>query len=92
VAKTSYKCIILMDEAAKSGTSKTLIARNLRRLRLARSWSQYDLAEKAKVRQALVSALEVATANPTLETLDRVAAALGVEIAELAAAQTARAR
>jgi transcriptional regulator with XRE-family HTH domain len=72
--------------------AKRLIARNLRRLRLARSWSQYDLAEKAKVPQALVSALEVATANPTLETLDRVAAALGVEIAELAAAQTARAR
>lgn len=72
--------------------AKRLIACNLRRLRLARSWSQYDLAEKAKVRQALVSALEVATANPTVETLDRIAAALGVEIADLVAAPAARAR
>jgi transcriptional regulator with XRE-family HTH domain len=72
--------------------AKRLIARNLRRLRLARSWSQDDLAVRAKVRQALVSALEVATANPTLETLDRVAAALDVEIAELVAPHKSRAR
>jgi transcriptional regulator with XRE-family HTH domain len=68
------------------------MARNLRRLRLRREWSQDDLAHKAGVRQALVSALEVGTANPTVESLDKIAAALGVEIAELLAPPTARAR
>ena len=64
-------------------SSKRILARNLRRLRLERVWSQDDLAAEADVRQALVSAIEVETANPTLETLDRVATALEVELARL---------
>jgi transcriptional regulator with XRE-family HTH domain len=72
--------------------AKRLLARNLRQLRLQRSWSQDDLADAARVRQALVSALEVATANPTLESLDKIAAALGVEIADLVAPQVAKVR
>jgi transcriptional regulator with XRE-family HTH domain len=59
------------------------VARNLRRLRHEKSWSQHDLADEANVRQALVSALEVAKANPTLESLDRIAAALDVDVADL---------
>jgi hypothetical protein len=35
------------------------------------------------VRQALISAIEVETANPTLETLDRIAAALEIDLAKL---------
>jgi transcriptional regulator with XRE-family HTH domain len=67
--------------------TKWLLARNLRQLRLQREWSQDDLADKARVRQALISALEVATANPTLESLDKIAAALDVEVAELLASK-----
>ncbi|WP_141937259.1 helix-turn-helix transcriptional regulator [Bradyrhizobium sp. UNPA324] len=72
--------------------TRRLLARNLRRLRLRREWSQHDLAEEAGVRQALVSALEVTTANPTLESLDRISEALGVEVAALLAAPKARKR
>jgi transcriptional regulator with XRE-family HTH domain len=64
-------------------SSKRILARDLRRLRLERRWSQDDLEAEAGVRQALVSAIEVESANPTLETLDRVAAALGIELAKL---------
>jgi transcriptional regulator with XRE-family HTH domain len=63
--------------------TKRLLARNLRRLRLQRRWSQDDLAAAAGVRQALVSALEVTTANPTLESLAKIAAALDLEVADL---------
>ena len=63
--------------------TKRLLARNLRRLRLDRAWSQDDLAAEAKVRQALVSAMEVTSANPTLDSLDKVAGALGVNVADL---------
>ena len=63
--------------------TKRLVARNLRRLRHEKSWSQHDLADEANVRQALVSALEIAKANPTLESLDRIAAALDVDVADL---------
>jgi transcriptional regulator with XRE-family HTH domain len=45
--------------------------------------SQDDIAAEAGVRQALISAIEVETANPTLETLDRIAAALRVDLAKL---------
>lgn len=64
-------------------SSKRILARNLRRLRFERGWSQDDLAAEAGVRQALISAIEVETANPTLETLDRVASALGGDLAKL---------
>lgn len=64
-------------------SSRRTLARNLRRLRLERELSQDDVAAEAGVRQALISAIEVETANPTLETLDRVAAALRVDLAKL---------
>ena len=67
--------------------TKRLLARNLRRLRQQRSWSQHDLADEANVRQALVSSIEVAKANPTIESLDRIAAAFGVDVADLLNAQ-----
>jgi transcriptional regulator with XRE-family HTH domain len=70
--------------------TRRLLARNLRRLRLAQSLSQDALADAANVRQALISAIEVATANPTLQSLDQVAAALGVEVAALLEPQTRR--
>ncbi|WP_271618962.1 helix-turn-helix domain-containing protein [Bradyrhizobium sp. CCBAU 51745] len=67
----------------KPAHTRRLLARNIRRLRLQRDWSQDDLADAAGMRQALVSPLEVSTANPTLETLDKVAIALDVEVADL---------
>jgi transcriptional regulator with XRE-family HTH domain len=63
--------------------TKRLIARNIRRMRQDKSWSQHDLANEAGVRQALISSLEIATANPTLESLDKVAGALDVRLADL---------
>jgi predicted transcriptional regulator len=53
-------------------STRRVLARNLRRLRLERDFSQDDLAAKAGLRQALISAIEVGTANPTLDSLDRL--------------------
>lgn len=64
-------------------STKRILARNLRRLRLARTLSQDDLAAEAGLRQALISAIEVGTANPTLDSLDRLASALGTDLAVL---------
>jgi transcriptional regulator with XRE-family HTH domain len=66
--------------------TKRLLARNIRRLRKEKAWSQHDLANEAGVRQALVSALELGDANPTLESLDKIATALGVSLADLLSA------
>ncbi|WP_081602526.1 MULTISPECIES: helix-turn-helix domain-containing protein [Afipia] len=64
-------------------TARRDLARNLRKLRLARGWSQDDLAAEANVRQALVSAIEVGTANPTLNSLELLSGALDVGLSDL---------
>jgi transcriptional regulator with XRE-family HTH domain len=66
---------------------RQLLAKNVRRLRRARGWTQYDLAEAANVRQALISQIENGAANPTLETLERLAAAFGAKLADLFATE-----
>jgi transcriptional regulator with XRE-family HTH domain len=68
-----------------SGQTKQLLARNVRRLRKRKSWPQHELASEAGVRQALISSIEHGHANPTLESLDKVASALDVAVADLLA-------
>lgn len=72
----------------RPASAKRLLARNVRRLRVERRYSQHDLAYEAGTRQALVSAIEVGTANPTLASLERIADALDVSVADLFAATT----
>lgn len=64
-------------------STKRVLARNLRRLRRERQLSQDDLAAASGLRQALISAIEVCSANPTLESLDKIASALKVDLAIL---------
>ena len=63
--------------------ARRVLAHNVRRLRLDRGLSQDELATEADSRQALVSSIEAGTANPTLNSLFKIAAALGVEVGEL---------
>ncbi|MBX9845377.1 MAG: helix-turn-helix transcriptional regulator [Xanthobacteraceae bacterium] len=64
-------------------TAKEALARNLRRFRQERDLSQEELAARARLTQHLISALELRKANPELNSLERVARALGVSVAEL---------
>jgi len=63
--------------------TRQLLAHNVQELRLRKSWSQYDLADESRLRQALVSEIEAKKANPTLLSLHKIASALGVQLAEL---------
>ena len=65
---------------------KAQLAANVVRLRKERGLSQVDLAAHAHVQQKLISKIELAEANPTLESLYRIAQALDVELADLFAA------
>lgn len=60
-----------------------LLARNLRALRLKRGWSQELMAEKCGLHRTYVGAIERGERNVTLDTLQRLASALGVTSAEL---------
>lgn len=62
-----------------------LLAWNVRRLRVARDIAQERLAADAGVDRAYLSKVERADANPTIDLMDRLAATLGVSVAELLA-------
>lgn len=59
------------------------LARNLRRLRQARDWSQEDLAHEAGIHRTYVSDLERAARNPSISIIERLATALGVKPGKL---------
>lgn len=62
---------------------RSLVAWNLRRLRVAKNISQDELALISEVERAYVGHLERGTKNPTIDTLAKLAAALECEIMEL---------
>lgn len=59
------------------------IAWNLRKLRVGRGLSQEALAADAEVDRSYVGRLERAVENPTVDLLDKLAAALGADLSEL---------
>lgn len=69
-------CVVAMK-------ARTKLARNLRRLRVEREMSQERLAADAEVDRAFVGGIERESENPSIDTLDRLAAALGVDVADL---------
>jgi predicted RNase H-like HicB family nuclease/DNA-binding XRE family transcriptional regulator len=59
---------------------KLTAALEIRRARHARGWTQKQLAEKLGVSQQQIGKLENPDENPTLGTIEKVAAALGLEL------------
>lgn len=58
-------------------------ADRVRALRKAKGWSQEELAEHAGIHRTFVSQIERATKRSTIDTVDKVAKALGVRCGEL---------
>jgi transcriptional regulator with XRE-family HTH domain len=63
--------------------ASTLIARNIRRLRVARALSQEMLAVDAGIDRTYVSRLERGLENPTVTVLEKLARAFSSNIEEL---------
>lgn len=59
------------------------LARNLRKLRLAKGVSQEAFAEEAGLHRTYISDLERGERNPTITVVDKIARALDVPIGEL---------
>ncbi len=62
---------------------REIFARNLRRARQAQGLSQEDLAHKAEIDRTYVSSLERGVYSPTIEVVERLAIALGIDTADL---------
>jgi transcriptional regulator with XRE-family HTH domain len=63
--------------------SASIVAENLRRLRLEREWSQEDCAEKCGLHRTYIGAVERGERNITLATVDTIAAAFGISPVKL---------
>jgi transcriptional regulator with XRE-family HTH domain len=59
------------------------LARNLRRFRDAKGWSQEKFAFEANIHRTYVSDIERGARNPTILVLEKLAAPLGVTASEL---------
>jgi transcriptional regulator with XRE-family HTH domain len=59
------------------------LATNVRHYRLAKFWSQTDLAAVAGIHRATIARIELGDYVPMLKTIRALATALGVEPAEL---------
>ncbi len=55
------------------------LAKNLRRLRLEKDWSQEALAFEAEIHRTYISDLERGTRNPTITVVEKLAKTLGVK-------------
>jgi transcriptional regulator with XRE-family HTH domain len=74
---------------SSAGVYAVLLARNVRRLRLERGWTQAELARCVGLPPPDISHIERAIQNPTLRTLGRLADALVCELGDLCADETA---
>jgi transcriptional regulator with XRE-family HTH domain len=62
---------------------REILADNMRKARRKCGLTQAKLAEKAEVSTHFIAMIEIARKFPAPETLDRIAAALGIEVYEL---------
>lgn len=61
------------------------LAKNVKRLRDLRGWSQEELGEQAGFHRTYISQVERAVKNPTIIAVESLAIALGVSAGELLA-------
>lgn len=65
-----------MDTRAK-------LSANMIRLRKEKGWSQEELADQSGLHRTYISGVERKDRNPTIMVLEKIATALGVEVAQL---------
>lgn len=71
------------SQGAGRGDVLANLSENLKRYRKARGFSQTDLAQGASLSRRMISAIEGGSANVSLSTVDRLAAALSVKFTDL---------
>jgi transcriptional regulator with XRE-family HTH domain len=70
-------------KSTNSKKSRLILAKNLRLIRLKMNISQEQLAEMADLHRTYVSSVERAERNISIDNMDKLAAALGVDLPTL---------
>jgi transcriptional regulator with XRE-family HTH domain len=63
--------------------ARTLLALNVLRLRSQRGWSQEALAHESGLHRTFIAHVERQARNASIDNIERIAFALGVEVAQL---------
>ncbi len=72
-----------MPRRRRQETAASALGRRIRALRVAKEWTQETLAEHADLDRSYIAGIEVGARNPSLKALERLAAALSVNLSEL---------
>lgn len=72
-----------MSKTIPTTPSRSIVAQNVRRQRLARGLTQVELAKKAGVTQPRIVEIEAGKHNQRTDTIDKISDALGVSPASL---------
>ena len=62
---------------------RELVGRNIKRIRMAKEVSQEQLAFDASIDRSYLGGIERCDENPSVDTLEKIAAVLEIELAEL---------
>ena len=62
---------------------RELVGRNMKRIRVSKGVSQEQLAFDASVDRSYLGGIERCDENPSVDTLDKIAAVLGIALADL---------
>ena len=68
-----------LSHQADAPSARSVLAKNMIRLRQARSWSQEHLAHEAGLHRTFVAHVERQARNISLDNLEKIALAFGVE-------------
>ncbi len=76
---------IVVDNQKIFMTNKAVqrFGKNMKKIREAKGMSQGDIYRATKIERAYISNLEAGKQNPTLETMEKIAKALGVSVEQL---------
>ncbi|MGC1269517.1 MAG: helix-turn-helix transcriptional regulator [Croceibacterium sp.] len=62
---------------------RDLVGKNIKRIRVAKGVSQEQLAFDASIDRSYLGGIERCDENPSVDTLDKIATVLGIELADL---------
>ena len=74
-----------MSSSATVQSARAIFASNLRKVRLSKQLSQEALAERACLHRTFVGCVERNEKNISIESMERLAVALGIDLRELLA-------
>ena len=68
---------------AKRRSGREIIAKNMRKIRRKRGWSQETLAENSQMHRTYIGAIERQEQNVSIDNIDKIAKAFRITITEL---------